>query len=71
MKKKLVKRKTSQTQAGYMIPKNRELLNKKTGLFCCGNCDNFISPHGCQGVSGKIFKGGCCNFYQSDRAKKP
>ena len=64
-------KKMSQADAGYMIPKDEEKLEKITGLFCCGECKNFLPPHGCKGVAGTIHKGGCCNNYASDEAKKP
>lgn len=64
-------KKTPQSEAGYVIPVDKDKLNKITGLFCCGACDNFLPPHGCKGVAGTINKGGCCNFYKSDEVKKP
>ena len=59
--------KMSQKEAGYMIPKEGQ--NKRSGLFCCFECNNFMPPHGCKGVAGMIYAGGCCNHYESDKAK--
>jgi hypothetical protein len=62
--------KESQTDAGYMIPTDPKKLDS-SGLFSCGECRNFLPPNGCNGVAGKIYKGGCCNYYESSKAKKP
>lgn len=64
------KQKMSQDKAGYMVPVDESKHDKPSGLFSCGNCENFLPPNGCKGVAGHIVKGGCCNNYHNPKLAK-